>query len=269
MDEGRKDDQGKLRMDLISPDALKGMVGILNFGSSKYNDRNWEKGISFSRVYGAALRHLISFWDGHEIDEESGKMAIDHAQCCLHFLSHYLHNRDQYVKFDDRPAPVEAWKTYPKNNRHEVSNMGNVRQANKKSAALSQIDNGRGYLYISTSNKGIRKKLYIHRMVLETFIGDSSVGMECNHINGIKGDNRLKNLEWITRKQNIRHAIKTGLMNNNGERNPYSKLTNKDIKEIRKLRDTGSTLREISNLYHISISTVSRIYRLEGWKHIT
>jgi hypothetical protein len=101
--EGRKDDSGKLRMDLISPDALKGLAEILTFGSNKYNDRNWEKGVSFGRLYGAALRHLISFWDGCDIDEESGKMAIDHAQCCLHFLSHYLHNYSKYKNFDDRP----------------------------------------------------------------------------------------------------------------------------------------------------------------------
>ncbi len=100
--EGRKDDQGKLRYDLMSVDALRGLTEVLTFGSSKYSDRNWQKGIDFNRLYRATLAHLLAFWKRKDIDDDSAKLAIDHAQCCVHFLSHYLHNYELYKKFDNR-----------------------------------------------------------------------------------------------------------------------------------------------------------------------
>lgn len=100
--EGKHFDEGKLRVDLMSVDALRGLSEVLTFGCGKYTERNWQKGIKFSKLYGSALRHLFLFFEGEDIDTESKKKAIDHAQCCIHFLSHYLHNYDLYKEFDDR-----------------------------------------------------------------------------------------------------------------------------------------------------------------------
>lgn len=101
MSEGRKDDGGKLRMDLLAPEALRGVAEVLTYGASKYDDRNWEAGIKWGRVYAALLRHLTSWWGGEELDEESGKHHLDHAGCCIHFLQTYRHTRPE---FDDRPG---------------------------------------------------------------------------------------------------------------------------------------------------------------------
>jgi len=111
MSEGRKDDGGKLRYDLLSPEALRGIADVLRYGAAKYEDRNWEAGIKWSRVYAALLRHLVdAWWAGEDFDEESGLHHLDHAACCLHFLQTYRHTR---TDFDDRPASAlirEEWK---------------------------------------------------------------------------------------------------------------------------------------------------------------
>src|SRR3954467_695645 len=84
---GLKFDNEKPRMDLLSWQALKGLASVLGFGAKKYAAHNWRGGIEFSRLIGAALRHIHAYNDGEDLDPESGESHIDHAQCCLMFLS--------------------------------------------------------------------------------------------------------------------------------------------------------------------------------------
>ena len=83
---GEKYDEGKPRYDLVPPDAFEEIVKVLTFGASKYADRNWEKGISYGRVFGAAMRHLWSWWRHDDIDAETGLSHLAHAGCCILFL---------------------------------------------------------------------------------------------------------------------------------------------------------------------------------------
>lgn len=102
MAEGMKHDgEKKFRPELLSPAATLGLSAVLTVGAKKYEDRNWEKGILYSRVYGALMRHMLAWWDGEDFDPETGLPHLDHAQCCIHFLSHYHHN--DYCDIDDRP----------------------------------------------------------------------------------------------------------------------------------------------------------------------
>jgi len=67
-------------------------------------DRNWEKGIKYSRVYGALLRHVTSFWAGESVDPETGISHLAHAGCCLMFLLAF--EQRGMNDFDDRPDAV-------------------------------------------------------------------------------------------------------------------------------------------------------------------
>lgn len=97
---GTKEDAGKLRLDLMPFTSMMGMATVLTDGASRYGDRNWEKGISWGRVFGALLRHLFAWWFRIDLDEKSRLHHLDHALCCLAFLRHYtIFNQDK----DDRP----------------------------------------------------------------------------------------------------------------------------------------------------------------------
>lgn len=101
MDEGRKDDSAKIRWDLLPPDAVEDIVKVLMFGAVKYGDYNWAKGMSWSRLFAACLRHLWAWWRGEENDPESGLSHLSHAGCCVLFLLSY--NKLKLGK-DDRPV---------------------------------------------------------------------------------------------------------------------------------------------------------------------
>lgn len=105
---GEKKDEGKARFELLPYDVLAAVARILTAGAKKYADRNWEKGIAYGRVFGAAQRHLTNFWnaklEGRDgINHADGnEMDIDHAICELMFISAY-EKRDR-KEFDDRPV---------------------------------------------------------------------------------------------------------------------------------------------------------------------
>lgn len=86
---GHKDDADKVRMELIPPELMIAVGDILTSGAKKYDDRNWEHGMKWSRVYGALLRHLTAWWGGEKKDPETGRSHLWHAGCCITFLIAY------------------------------------------------------------------------------------------------------------------------------------------------------------------------------------
>ena len=91
---GKKWDAGKLRYDLLPPDALAEVVQIFTDGAAKYGDRNWEQGMSWSRPFAAAMRHLWAWWKGEDTDPESGRPHLAHAACNVLFLLAYQRRGD-------------------------------------------------------------------------------------------------------------------------------------------------------------------------------
>ncbi len=83
MSKGDKFDAGKPRMSLIDPFFLEQLALTLTFGAQKYGTHNWRQGIEMDRLLDAALRHINSFNDGHDLDEESGHPHLAHAAACL------------------------------------------------------------------------------------------------------------------------------------------------------------------------------------------
>lgn len=83
---GKKYDTGKPRMDLLPAAALEEIAKVLAFGAQKYDSWNWARGIAYSRLAGAALRHLFARMRGEVNDPESGLPHLAHVGCCVLFL---------------------------------------------------------------------------------------------------------------------------------------------------------------------------------------
>jgi len=100
--EGLKFDDGKPMLDLV-PSSLVDAVGdILTMGAKKYSAQNWRKGLKYSRVIGALMRHLNAWREGDSIDKESGKSHMHHVACNVAFLIEFEANPEKYKDFDDR-----------------------------------------------------------------------------------------------------------------------------------------------------------------------
>lgn len=102
MSEGRKDDSEKVRMDLLDPYAMEQLAAVLTFGAKKYEAHNWRKGIVYSRLIAACLRHVLAFLGGQDRDEETGLPHMAHAMCCCMFILGL--SRSGLKDLDDRPA---------------------------------------------------------------------------------------------------------------------------------------------------------------------
>ncbi len=96
---GVKLDQGKAPMSLLDREALEQIAQVLAYGAKKYSTHNWRKGISYSRLTDAALRHLYAFNDGQDLDPESQLPHLAHAGCCIMFLLWMVTHR---FDLDDR-----------------------------------------------------------------------------------------------------------------------------------------------------------------------
>jgi len=104
---------------------------------------------------------------------------------------------------------IEEWKQISDFPKYEVSNKGGIR-IKESGYIMKQFKNAAGYFRISLKNDVIkRKKLYVHRIVAKEFISNPENKPTVNHINNIRTDNRINNLEWSTMSEQALHKIKT------------------------------------------------------------
>ena len=122
-----------------------------------------------------------------------------------------------------------------------------------------------GYVMLRTVFKenGVIVSHYVcaHRVVWSYFNDIADQNMEINHINAIKHDNRIENLELVTRRENQSHAIKMGLIHWNKEfKNKRCVLSDNDVINIRKMLEEGKYLqREIAEIFGVLPNQISRI----------
>lgn len=126
----------------------------------------------------------------------------------------------------DESRKQEEWKVIPNTqNRYEISNYGRVRSVervihypngyNKYHPAkiLKLTNDYYGYPMLNIRNNGKFVTYKVHRLVAQMFIPNPQNKKEVNHKNGVKEDNYVENLEWVTSRENKIHAIKMGLSN--------------------------------------------------------
>lgn len=164
---------------------------------------------------------------------------------------------------------MEEWKQIIENNKpvnYDVSNMGQVRNR-KTGHYLAQMDDNGGYLELKIHGK-TRK---VHRLVMETFCPTDNDQLQVNHIDGDKTNNKLSNLEWVTPRQNMRHAVRTGLHKAlKGEDHPMNINSEEKIINACEMLESGKYSRkEVANITGISHGVIKQITRGVLWSHIS
>ncbi len=160
---------------------------------------------------------------------------------------------------------------------YEVSNLGRVKSLNRtvknngslvlrKERILKPAVSSGWYFTIVLNNgdKLKKKTTRIHRLVATAFIKNELNKPCVNHIDNNPLNNNVSNLEWCTFKENIKHASKQGRMNR-GENNGFSKLTEKQVLEI---RSSNLSAKELSLRYKLSYNYVFLVKSRQTWKYL-
>lgn len=156
------------------------------------------------------------------------------------------------------------WMPIPHSPGYEVSDQGEVRNGQK---IYKGGINSNGYRSVMIKYKKCNRSFKVHRLVMLAFHGPSK--LEVNHINGIKSDNRLENLEYVTRSENLKHAYTIGLRDiPKGEQKRNSKLKEIDIYAIFALLRNDLSDAYCGELFGVSRILISHIRKGKAWKHL-
>ena len=167
----------------------------------------------------------------------------------------------------------EIWKAIPGFNRYEASNLGNIRthdwKGSGKTVVLRPAKSKKGYLAtVLINDEGESKNVKVHRMVAFAFLGvPSNMSLTVNHKNHIKDDNRPENLEYMTALENAKEAQDNGLqVVLKGERNGFSKLTEKEVLEIRKkFIPFKYPKKQLALEYGVSVGAIKNVLLRRTW----
>jgi hypothetical protein len=150
----------------------------------------------------------------------------------------------------------DVWKPYPSDPRYEVSVNGLVRMVGAKPRKPSVTPTGYHVIvYRLPSGKPVGR--YVHRMVMETFVGQCPNGMSVSHINGDNSDNRLDNLVYETHKNNVSRKVSHGTYTA-GANHHTAKLSASDVTAIRL---SSQSCAKLAKILGVSASTISRVRR--------
>lgn len=172
----------------------------------------------------------------------------------------------------------EIWAVAPGFPDYEVSNRGRVRRATRGQSTrpgreIKQRKSNGTHLSVHIYRDGIQYWRFVHRLVIKAFgPPQPTVKHEVNHIDGNPENNRIGNLEWVTRSENLKHAVRLGLRTYDdslrGEESPVAKLTRRDVIEILQRAGRGETGARIALDYDVCESTIRQAIRGDTWKHI-
>lgn len=202
---------------------------------------------------------------------------------------------------------MEEWREFGPG-YYEVSNRGGIRRkapgVNTGEGRLKKPSlSSNGYMIVGCYVEGKRTNILVHRAVAEAFISPCPDGCQVNHKDGVKTNNSLSNLEYVTVSENGKHAIMMGLASaptkrlygedhwtrkkphltakgddngsrkhpdrlKRGESQHNSKLTEDHVRAIRTLAANGTRHCKIAKLFNVTQANIRYIVRGDSWKHV-
>ena len=166
----------------------------------------------------------------------------------------------------ERWLPVVGYEGY-----YEVSDHGRVKRMARGPATWpGRILKGsikREYPSVALYRDAERREYSVHRLVMAAFVGPCPEGNEVNHKDGIKANSYVGNLEYVTRSENVIHAVSIGTKRGmRGEKHPLAKLTEDDVRDIRKLLQIKTVAQaRIAEQFGVSYQTISYIASGKTW----
>lgn len=163
----------------------------------------------------------------------------------------------------------EIWKEIPNYPEYYASNLGRIKSLKRTNPIIMKPGKHRdGYYQLSIRKDNKEQKLLIHRLIAITFLPNPGNKETVNHKDSNRCNNRVGNLEWCTKLENMQHAARNNRMSNRiGEINPKTKLNIEEVDEIRKRLDGNFTLREIAEEFKVTTGCIASIKSGRSWSH--
>jgi hypothetical protein len=205
-------------------------------------------------------------------------------KCCAYYQMDYVNdNREkvrgyhrEYQKELTKKKRANKEKTYPIPDgfqqiegypQYYISPLSEQVWSSIRRRFLTPVKINCGYYGVGLTNENGKKLVLIHRLLATAFVPNPNNYSWVNHESGDKLDNRISNLSWMTPKQNIQHAIRTGLFNpcQHGKNGPH--LTIQQVLEIKEKKGVIPQT-ELAVIYDVSKSTIASIHQGKTWKNI-
>jgi hypothetical protein len=190
-------------------------------------------------------------------------------------MTHLIKNSDYNTFY---PLNIKGFEKYSVNKNGEIKSynntfyINNFRPITRMAIILKKRISKKGYYRVNIYNEFSKmKSIHLHRAVAITFLENLENKPCINHIDGIKTNNIVDNLEWCTYKENSIHAIEKGLYVNKlqGENSGTAILTNEIVLNIRNLYNSGLySQREIGRMLNIKYKNINQIVLRKRWRHI-
>lgn len=164
---------------------------------------------------------------------------------------------------DTHLRPIVGWEGL-----YSICPVGHVR-SHRSHRWMRDAIASHGYSNYVISRPGIRLCFLTHRAVYEAHVGPIPAGMDINHINGVKTDNRVENLEVLSRRENMAHAVRIGIFSSKGERHGMAKLTDAAVIDILARRAKGERVKDIAAIHGVRPASVGAVLHGRLWTHVT
>jgi hypothetical protein len=159
--------------------------------------------------------------------------------------------------------------TYVDHHGYRVHDDGRIESKRHPGVFLSPETVKGGYLRVKLSIGGQQQHHLVHVLVAAAFIGPRPEGKEVNHKDGIKTNNAVANLEYVTPSENVRHSIaELGVQRAKGSANGWARLTEELVREMRKRAAKGESAAALAREFNVHHTTAHRAISGIRWSHV-